>query len=62
MNKEKIKRKQFDNKTMKGVDNADIKAISFAMQNGEPLTIDGCGHVYNSNDRWIADAMVRSRK
>lgn len=47
---------------MKGVDNADIKAISFAMQNGEPLTIDGCGHVYNSNDRWIADAMVRSRK
>ena len=42
-----------------GVDNVDCKLIFMAIKNGEKLTIDRYGHVYDSSNRWIADAMKR---
>ena len=42
-----------------GVDDIDRKLIFIAIQNGEKLTIDRYGHVYDSSKRWIADAMKR---
>jgi len=42
-----------------GVDDVDRKSIFMAIQNGERLTIDRYGHVYNNSKRWIADAMKR---
>lgn len=42
-----------------GVDDVDRKSIFMAIQNGEKLTIDNYGHVYDSLGRWIADAMKR---
>ncbi len=51
--------KQYDNSNYMGVDNVDRKLIFMAIQNGEKLTIDRYGHVYDSSKRWIADAMKR---
>ena len=51
--------KQYDNSNYMGVDNVDRKSIFMAIQNGEKLTIDRYGHVYDSSKRWIADAMKR---
>ena len=42
-----------------GVDDVDRKSIFMAIHNGEKLTIDRYGHVYDSSKRWIADAMKR---
>lgn len=42
-----------------GVDDVDRKLIFMAIQNGEKLTIDKYGHVYNSSELWIADGMKR---
>lgn len=54
-----IIRKIFDPSRYKGVDKTDIKAIHLALQNGEELTIDRNGHVYDTSGRWIADGMQR---
>ena len=49
----------YDNSNYMGVDDVDRKSIFMAIQNGEKLTIDRYGHVYDSSNRWIADAMQR---
>ena len=49
----------YDNADYMGVDDVDRKSIFMAIQNGEKLTIDRYGHVYDSSNRWIADAMKR---
>ena len=49
----------YNNSALMGVDNIDRKLIFMAIQNGEKLTIDRYGHVYDSSKRWIADAMKR---
>ena len=54
-----IIREDFDASKYRGVDKADIKAIHLALQNGEKLTIDRCGHIFTADDRWIADGMER---
>lgn len=54
-----IIREDFDASKYRGVDKADIKAIHFALQNGEKLTIDRYGHIYTADGRWIADGMQR---
>lgn len=54
-----IIRKDFDASKYRGVDKADIKAIHLALQNGEKLTIDRCGHIFTADGRWIADGMER---
>ncbi len=54
-----IIRNEFDASKYRGVDKADIKAIHLALQNGEKLTIDRCGHIYTADGRWIADGMER---
>lgn len=54
-----IIRQDFNPSKYKGVDKADIKAIHLALQNGEKLTIDRYGHVYDTSGRWIADGMQR---
>ena len=54
-----IIRKDYDPSKYRGVDNADIKAIHLALQNGESLTIDRYGHIYDTTGRWIADGMQR---
>lgn len=54
-----IIRKEFDASKYRGVDKADIKAIHLALQNGEKLTIDRCGHIFTADGRWIADGMER---
>ena len=51
----------YDNAGYIGVDDIDRKLIFMAIQNGEKLTIDRYGHVYDSSKRWIADAMKRQR-
>ena len=42
-----------------GVDVVDRKSIFMAIENGEKLTIDRYGHVYDSSKLWIADYMKR---
>ncbi len=59
MNTEYFNRKEFDAAKYIGVDGADIKAIHMALQNGEKLTIDRYGHIFNSDGRWIADGKAR---
>ena len=54
-----IIREDFDASKYRGVDNADIKVIHLALQNGEKLTIDRYGHIYTGDGRWIADGMRR---
>lgn len=49
----------YDNACFIGVDDVDRKLIFMAIQNGEKLTIDKFGHVYDGSVRWIADAMRR---
>ena len=51
--------KQYDNSNCMGVDDIDRKLIFMAIQKGERLTIDKCGNVYDSSERWTADAMKR---
>lgn len=55
-------RSEFDPSSYKGVDKTDIKSIHLALQNGEKLTIDRNGHIYDSSGRWIADGMQREGK
>lgn len=45
----------------RGVDRTDAKIIHLALQNGEKLTIDRYGHIYDSHGRWIADGMRREK-
>ena len=52
-------RKVFDGKTYTGVEAADCKAIALAYQTNKELTIDADCRVYDSSNRWIADAKVR---
>ena len=54
-----IIKEEFDATIYKGVDRTDIKAIHLALQNGEKLTIDRCGHIFTADGRWIADGMQR---
>ena len=56
---QEITRQVYDNANYMGVDDVDRKSIFMAIQNGERLTIDKYGHVYDSSKRWIADAMKR---
>jgi hypothetical protein len=49
----------YDNAGYMGVDDIDRKSIFMAIKNGERLTIDRYGHVYDSLKRWIADTMKR---
>ena len=56
---QEITRQVYDNADYMGVDDVDRKSIFMAIQNGEKLTIDRYGHVYDSSNRWIADAMKR---
>jgi len=57
--KQEITTQVYDNADYKGVDDIDCKLIFMATQNGEKLTIDRYGHVYDSSNRWIADSMKR---
>lgn len=65
-NKRKLKQpifhSDFDASKYKGADKSDVKAIYLAIQNGEKLTIDKSGHIYDSTGRWIADGIKREDK
>ncbi|MBR5091630.1 MAG: hypothetical protein IK093_19585 [Ruminiclostridium sp.] len=49
----------YNGNTMKGAEPEDTKVIYQAVQNGDKLSVDHYGHVYNSDGRWIANVIGR---
>ena len=55
-----IMREQFDISVYVGKDPTDVKEIHLAIQNGESLTMDKYGRVFDSTGRYIADCTLRN--
>ena len=52
----------YDSRTYVGASDEDIKIIYLALVDGNRLTMDTRGRIYDESGRWIADAMKRKNR